>query len=575
MTYILLSVILFLAPLVPDVKLTRPKLLLLETGLYAALFLWLVVSFSTGKMKIRKSLLAAPLAAYGALNFVFFLLSPDKIVALSELKRALLSITAYLVAVNAADEAWKRKIVIGAWIGGSFLSMLYGLLQHSGGFWMVEVPKMGRIMSTSGNPILFAACLVVILPVVIGVGWAMVKKSAGSAVPFIIILAAGLFALYFTQTRAAFIAFGVSLMVFLALGARSHKFKLALFGGLVLAGVVFGFATRQLWSRQQEHLLIWRDTLTMWSHYPLTGTGPGTFHIYFPNFASDQLKSIWPQGTFIVNDAHNEYVQYLSETGIIGFGILIWLLSAFFANAKRVYSAANDEDRKVVTGLIASAAGILTMNFFSVDMRFIISAVYLFTVMGLLDSFGNDFYKVPELSRNARYAGAAASLIAAGFAFPAVLRPYIAQRNVAAAPDFFQQQVLDAGKTIEDLEAIAAKYPNEPTVFEKLGWVYAKQRNFPKAIENLERSAKLNPNNPGPLNNIGNIYFLQNDRPKAISYWKRSLEIKPEQLDSRLNLATAFYYNGQLKEAVDQLKIVLKLYPNNEQAIVMLKQMTE
>lgn len=570
---ILLCLVVFFAPVFPDVKLTRPKLLLLETGLYGILLIWLFLRFAAGKFILRISLLTAPVLAYGLVNLVFYTLSPDKIVALNELKRGLLSLTAYFVAANVPASEKQLIAVALSWLSGTFLSILYGLLQHSGGIGMIAVPKMDRVMSTSGNPIFFAACLVAMIP--IAVGMLFYSKGFWKRSLLLVFLACGLLALYYSQTRASYIAFGMSMLVFIMLGVKNNKTRLIMLSALVLLGIAGAVVTKNIWFRQQAHVLIWRDTLAMWSHYPWTGTGPGTFHIYFPQFASDQLKAIWPQGVFIVNDAHNEYVQYLSETGIIGFGVFLWLIAAFYVNAYRNFGGGTSGQRYLKAGFIASVSGLLIQNFFSVDMRFIISAVYLFAVMGLLDNFSRHGYERGITGRSARATGMIIVVILAVLAFPKILQPYLAQQKVAATPDFFDQKVLEAQKTLDDLEALAGKFPNEALIFEKLGWVYAKEKNWPKAIENMERAVQINPRAYGPLNNIGNIYFLTGNRPKAIEYWSRSLKIEPKQIDSRLNLATAYYYNGQLKQAVDQLKIVLKLEPGNEKAIVMLKQMTE
>jgi len=339
---------------------------------------------------------------------------------------------------------------------------------------------------------------------------------------------------------------------------------------------VFGFFTKSIWSRQQAHTLIWRDTLSMWMDHPYFGTGAGTFHIYFPKYASKELREIWPEEKNIINDAHNEYIQYLSETGIVGFGIFMLLLSAFFVNAlsiaKRIPGA---NDKYLVCGFIAAGAGILTQNMFSVDMRFIISSVYFFAAAGFIETFNNENYSINNITKNVRIAGIVICAIAAVLTFQRVLEPYMAQKKVSSTPDFFDQKILEPAKTISDLEALANKYPDQAIIYERIAWVYSKEKNWPEAIKYFIKASELNPNSAGALNNLGNIYFLLGDRTNAINYWNRSLSINPAQVDSRLNLALAYYYKGKLKEASVQLKEVLRIDPHNEKAIVMLKQMTE
>ncbi len=571
--FLILLIVLFLAPILPDVKLSRPKLFILETGIYGSLFLWAASQFISGKIKARRIAPIVPLAVYAAAGCVMYLLSPDRPVALNEFKRALLSCAAFLVVPLVADSDGKRDSALAAWLGGSFCAVVYGLLQHYGGIGRLMVPQMQRVMSTFGNPIFFAAHIVVTLPLAAGLWFAYRRKIVRLLLA--VYIAAALAAVYFTGTRAAYIGLAAAAAVFIFAAVRTARMRAAAAGLLVIAGTVFFFSTEKLWSRQQAHGLIWRDTAAMWLHHPLTGTGPGTFHIYFPRYASDELKRIWPTGQFIVNDAHNEFLQYLSETGVVGLGIFMWVLAACFAGAWRLSRVSGGERRMALTGAIAACAGLLTQNIFSVDMRFIVSAVSLFMTMGIAESYREEWVERRLGSRAARGTGLAA-IAAAGFlVFPAILEPYRAQRKVAATPDFFDEKVLEPAKTIAELRALAARYPDKASIYEKLGWVYAKEKNWDGAITSFKRSSELDPTTAGPLNNLGNIHFLLGNRPQAIDHWKRSLAINPAQIDGRLNLAMAYYYQGQLKEATDQVKDVLKLQPGNEKAIVLLKQMTE
>jgi len=46
---------LFIAPLAPDVRLTRPKLLVLELGIYSLLFVLVASQLYSNSLKYRKS----------------------------------------------------------------------------------------------------------------------------------------------------------------------------------------------------------------------------------------------------------------------------------------------------------------------------------------------------------------------------------------------------------------------------------------------------------------------------------------------------------------------------------------
>lgn len=75
-------------------------------------------------------------------------------------------------------------------------------------------------------------------------------------------------------------------------------------------------------------LKIDRDALQMLSARPLLGWGLGTFADVYPQFRSFYTNSQ-------VNEAHNDYLQTLTETGIVGFGIAIWLIVAALGGALR------------------------------------------------------------------------------------------------------------------------------------------------------------------------------------------------------------------------------------------------
>ena len=71
--------------------------------------------------------------------------------------------------------------------------------------------------------------------------------------------------------------------------------------------------------------------------HPLLGTGFGTFYIEFPAYASTELRAAFPEKERIINDAHNEYLQTLAETGLAGLAIFLSILFFFFWFSLRFY----------------------------------------------------------------------------------------------------------------------------------------------------------------------------------------------------------------------------------------------
>ncbi len=589
--YIFLLLFVFLVPIFPDEKLTRLKLLVLESCLFFATVSLLIRMVYKNKILILNHLTTGPLLIYFLYILILYLTSADRPAAVSEFTRNILCLTAFFTVSNTIESKPDLKRLVNLWILSAVLVSIYGIAQHNGGIsfssrMKLEVPHFERIMSTFGNPIFFAVYIVTTLPLIIS-NFLLSKKGVTKFLLFLSFTIL-LWALYLTATRAAWIAAFVSLTIYAYISLKTKFQKYVFILTLLVLSTVFGWLTRNVWLRFQEHTLIWRDTITMWTKYPLTGVGLGTFHLYFPKHASEQLKKIFPQEKFIVNDAHNEFIQTLAESGIIGFLLFTTIFVTYFITVYRWYRLKPTDDKiflekdvkeNVVwlTGMFCSTTAILIQNFFSVDMRFIISSVYLFFTMGLSVSLykhqtKNFSFSIPK---NLSYLLFLLIITFSYFSGKEIIKPYLAQHKVATTPDFFEEKLNDPNAQISELLQLSNQHPTDARVYEKLAWVYAKQKMFGQAIEAYRAALKIVPTSSA-FNNLGNIYFLSmGNKDLAIECYNNSLTINQNQIDARLNLGVAYYYKGKLKEAADQFKKVLELDPNNEKAIVYYKRMVE
>lgn len=95
---------------------------------------------------------------------------------------------------------------------------------------------------------------------------------------------------------------------------------------------------------------IWPQTFNTFKKYPLVGTGLGTFEYVFPMY-----KPAKSHFTFVY--AENDYLQMLSEGGIIGAGIISWFLIIFFH--KTVKRWITRHDRFIVYSVLGCLMGIV------------------------------------------------------------------------------------------------------------------------------------------------------------------------------------------------------------------------
>jgi len=69
---------------------------------------------------------------------------------------------------------------------------------------------------------------------------------------------------------------------------------------------------------------IWQDTLLMIGANPVTGVGIGAYQTAYPIYSRSD-------GALTVSHAHNDYLQVLSDCGVLGGLIAAWLIVARIA----------------------------------------------------------------------------------------------------------------------------------------------------------------------------------------------------------------------------------------------------
>lgn len=160
-------------------------------------------------------------------------------------------------------------------------------------------------------------------------------------------LAVMVIALVLTHSRMGNTSFFVSLLtaggIGLLLAKRATKSMVVLIASLIvidifIVGAYFGVQKvldriEQTTTQTENRPEIARDTLRMWKDYPAFGSGLGSFHVVFPRYSQQDLGALYTH-------THNDYLEFGSETGIVGFtllGLLVLnsLVAALRAQIKR------------------------------------------------------------------------------------------------------------------------------------------------------------------------------------------------------------------------------------------------
>ncbi|TBR20796.1 tetratricopeptide repeat protein [bacterium] len=552
--------------LVGDQKVLRYKLLTAEAFAAAGLA-WVFVSWAARAPALwRRTALDLPVTLYALGGLAYYAVAPEHGAAQGEFNRVLFSAAAFFAASQTAARLPRPELAVGAWaLSGAALG-LYALLQTRGGLGPLLIPQLDRPIATFGNPIFLAAFLAASACAALGLAGADARRRGlWSAVAALALAGA-----WTTQTRAAFAALAAVAGMWALMTLEGRRRWTAL-GTLALAGLGAAWFFR---GRQWTHGLIWRDTLSLWLAHPWFGCGLGRFHLEFPAHASPALRALWPESKVIVNFAHNEYLQVLAETGVVGLALLAGVVGGWFRLARECAARAELPRRALLGGVLAAAGVLLVQNAASPDIRFGVSSFVVFWSLGFAAGlgWGSD---VPVLLFPGRFAFAGAGLLALTLWGGMAVEPLLAQRRLFAQPSFHVEGGTEFDRAVAELEGRLKASPGDADVAENLAYLYAKASRWPEATRYFELTARLAPTRPGPFNNLGNIAYSTGDRDGAIRWWGRSLEVGPEQVDARVNLGKTLYEMGRLKESAKNLEEVLRRDPDNEKAQVLLKKMVE
>jgi O-antigen ligase len=226
-----------------------------------------------------------------------------------------------------------------------FLVAIFGILQHltfNGKlYWFREMHYGGIPFGPYVNRNHFAGFAELVIPV------ALVPLVLGKVRPerwFAVILLAllPLGALFLSASRGGIISFAAELGVLaLLLVLRRAGGKHVLAGAVVLLVafmLVSWLGVRQILERfssmqslevsSGKRASMRLDTWHIFSEHPLTGTGLGTLQTVFPAYETLYDAKV-------VNHSHNDYLEALAETGIVGAACCAWFLGALFFHSLR------------------------------------------------------------------------------------------------------------------------------------------------------------------------------------------------------------------------------------------------
>ena len=226
-----------------------------------------------------------------------------------------------------------------------FLVAVFGILQHltfNGKlYWFREMRYGGIPFGPYVNRNHFAGLMELVIPVaLVPLVMGKVRRERWFLVGLFAMLPMG--ALFLSASRGGIVSFGVELAALVPLMVLQRRAgKHALAGGMVLLVAVLmvsWLGVKQVLERfsslQTLEVSVGKrasmrgDTWRIFLDHPWTGTGLGTLQAVYPRYETLYDGKI-------VNHTHNDYLEALAETGLLGGLCSAWFLGVLFLESLR------------------------------------------------------------------------------------------------------------------------------------------------------------------------------------------------------------------------------------------------
>lgn len=361
-------------------------------------------------------------------------------------------------------------------------------------------------------------------------------------------------------------------------------------------------------------LIVWEGALNIWKNNPIFGTGVETFAFAYYKYKPPEhnLTSEW---NFLYNKAHNEYLNYLATTGILGLGsylsiILLFIWFVFSKYLKKLTLKNIDEKLFFSLSLIIGYFTILISNFFGfsvviINLFFFLIPAFFFAIQETVSeektlSFNLPFNRESKTSVKYQNQGFKNStfqwiliIIILGISLSFIYKLYSYwDADKAYAYGMNLNRIGQYQNAYQYLNKAIDKNPNEPvfknenavnnTMF-AVAILTQKEENkstdSAKIAESLIQEA-VKQTNEVIINHPNNIVFRKSQTrifytlsqvdqrylPLALEAIKRAQVLAPTDANISFNLAVLYGQSGLIDETIATLENTIKLKPDYRDA---------
>jgi O-antigen ligase len=365
-----------------------------EAGAGALFLVWVGKQLVSRQVKLSKNPLYLPTFLFFGLILTQIALRSSAYLYLTEYAALQYVSYGFVLLITAEcvkqEDARKKFALIMTVFGALYALFALGQdLTSNGKLYWVRTPRFGgSIYGSYVNRDHYAGLMEMLVPIplVLSMGH-LLHGGKRALVGFCAILMAS--TIFLSGSRGGMIAFVVEMVLLAVLSfgkRRSPRAALGYAAVCIFIVALISFSSRgQVLGRFGDltpgiRLDIAKDSLRMFSERPLLGWGLGTFPTVYPHYRSFYTN-------LFVNEAHNDYAQLLTETGLLGFVLMLWFLVLIYQRGLPTSSRWETQwDGAVSLAALIGCTGILLHSFVDFNLQIPANAALFYVLCGLAAS---------------------------------------------------------------------------------------------------------------------------------------------------------------------------------------------
>ncbi len=350
-----------------------------EAGAAVVLLIWMAWQFTASEVMVRWNPLFAPMLVFFGLVLAQIVFHQTAYLydSVSELwlyiaYGILVFVTVQLVR---SDDDFSFMLHFGktmAMFGSGYavFAVLQGFTSEGYIYWRIK-PRAGNIYGSYVNHNHYAGLMELLFPLALVLAFSGSVRGAkrGLLVFTATLMAASVF---LCQSRGGMFAVIVETLFLAIFWMRqfSPRKSATVFVVFCLVTAIFlaWVAPQQIGTRITDthdpaRWLIHRDSIRMFVAHPFLGSGFGSFATVFPRYR------VFYDG-FFINNAHDDYLELLLETGLAGFGVGVWFLVVLYRDGMRNLAPSRLSPAALVSAAaLAGCTGLLAHSFMDFNLH--------------------------------------------------------------------------------------------------------------------------------------------------------------------------------------------------------------